>query len=59
MSQLHIPTIRALEDLVIDMMEKDILHGILNQEKECVVVYSTIGRDVQSVDSLVRIVTEW
>jgi hypothetical protein len=57
MTQLQISTIRELQDLIIDMMEKNILNGILNQDS--LTVFWTIGRDVESIEPLIDILTKW
>ncbi|KAI0045751.1 hypothetical protein FA95DRAFT_1583295 [Auriscalpium vulgare] len=46
LTALAVPTIRALEDLIIDAIYLDILHGKLDQKHQQFEVEYTVGRDV-------------
>ncbi|KAG6912801.1 hypothetical protein DXG01_012029, partial [Tephrocybe rancida] len=43
---LDMPTIRDLEDLIIDAIYLDILHGKLDQKEQQLEVEYTMGRDL-------------
>ena len=47
MAALETPTIRELEDLIIDAIYLDILRGKLDQKEEQLEVEYTMGRDLE------------
>jgi COP9 signalosome complex subunit 7 len=47
MTYLDIPSIRALEDLIIDAMYSEIVRGKLDQRKQQFEVQYTLGRDLR------------
>ncbi|KAJ3416823.1 Serine hydroxymethyltransferase, cytosolic [Chytridiales sp. JEL 0842] len=58
---LDIPSVRELEDLVIDAIYQNLLEGKLDQKRKCLVVEYAMGRDLKPGDSQAMLtkLTEW
>lgn len=58
---LQMPTIRDLEDLIIDAIYLDILRGKLDQKEQQLEVEYTMGRDLEpgKVEDLLAALTSW
>ncbi|ESK86477.1 cop9 complex subunit 7a [Moniliophthora roreri MCA 2997] len=61
MNVLQTPTIRELEDLIIDAIYLDLLRGKLDQKEEQFEIEYTMGRDLEpgKVDSLLVALKDW
>lgn len=62
MSQLEVPTVRQLEDLLInDCMYTGIVRGKLDQQKRCLEVYYAAGRDIRpgQLDKMLATLKSW
>ncbi|KAJ1550375.1 hypothetical protein HK096_007261, partial [Nowakowskiella sp. JEL0078] len=59
LSELDIPNVRELEDLIIDAIYHDIIKGKLDQKKKCLDVEYAMGRDLKPGQSekLLRILS--
>lgn len=55
------PTIRELEDLIIDAIYLDILRGKLDQKESQLEVEYTMGRDLESgkIESVLAALQDW
>jgi COP9 signalosome complex subunit 7 len=55
------PTVRELEDLIIDAIYLDILRGRLDQKQEQLEVEYTMGRDLApgAVDAVLAALRDW
>ena len=60
-THLEIPTIRLLEDLIIDAIYLDIIRGKLDQKEQQFEVEYTIGRDVppEAVTEILTSLENW
>lgn len=58
---LEMPTIRELEDLIIDAIYLDILRGKLDQKESQLEVEYTMGRDLESgkIESVLAALQDW
>ncbi|KAJ7202135.1 hypothetical protein GGX14DRAFT_463933 [Mycena pura] len=58
---LDMPTVRELEDLIIDAMYLDVLHGRLDQKQAQLEVEYTMGRDLApgATDALLAMLRDW
>jgi len=61
LEQLHMPTIRELEDLIIDAIYLDVIRGKLDQKAQQFEVEYTIGRDLEpgKIESLLTALQNW
>ncbi len=61
MAELDLPTIRELEDLVIDCTYEKLLAAKLNQKNACVEVEFACARDISQADvaSMIQQLTAW
>jgi len=61
MSALDMPTVRELEDLIIDAIYLDILRGKLDQKESQLEVEYTMGRDLEpgKVEALLGALKDW
>ncbi|KAI8982458.1 hypothetical protein BDF20DRAFT_818428 [Mycotypha africana] len=61
LSELDIPTVRELEDLVIDAFYQGVLTGTLDQRKRQLQVMSSMGRDLrpQQLEETMDILASW
>jgi len=61
LQELDIKNVRDLEDLIIEAIYADIIHGKLDQKNSQLEVDYAIGRDIQSADlgSIVSTLQEW
>lgn len=55
------PTVRELEDLIIDAIYLDILRGKLDQKEEQLEVEYTMGRDLEpgKIEALLVALRDW
>lgn len=55
------PAIRELEDLIIDAIYLDILHGKLDQKEEQLEIEYTMGRDLEpgKIESVLAALKDW
>lgn len=55
------PTIRELEDLIIDAIYLDIIRGKLDQKEQQFEVEYTIGRDLEpgNIESMLKALRDW
>ncbi len=60
-SALHLPDLRALENLIIDSMYAGLLEGHLNQKDSTLEISSAMGRDIgpEDVDSMISQLGAW
>lgn len=58
---LQMPTIRELEDLIIDAIYLDLLRGKLDQKQQQFEVEYTLGRDLEpgKIESLLAALQDW
>lgn len=58
---LEMPTIRELEDLIIDAIYLDILRGKLDQKEEQLEVEYTMGRDLEpgKLEAVLAALKDW
>ena len=58
---LDMPTIRDLEDLIIDAIYLDILRGKLDQKEEQLEVEYTMGRDLEpgKITNVLETLKDW
>eukprot|EP00128_Syssomonas_multiformis_P007946 Colp12_sorted_trinity150504_noHs@33718 len=58
---LQINNIRELEDLIIDAIYAEIIHGKLDQQKQHLVVDDAIGRDIKpnQLDEMIETLSSW
>lgn len=58
---LQMPTIRDLEDLIIDAIYQDVIRGKLDQKGQQFDVEYTMGRDVEpgKIESLLVALQDW
>ena len=58
---LEMPTIRDLEDLIIDAIYLDILRGKLDQKEQQLEIEYTMGRDLEpeKVESVLSALQNW
>jgi COP9 signalosome complex subunit 7 len=58
---LDVPTIRELEDLIIDAIYQDLLQGKLDQRHQRLEVSSVVGRDLPpgELQGMLNALTEW
>lgn len=58
---LDMPTVRELEDLIIDAIYLDILRGKLDQNEEQLEIEYTMGRDLEpgKLESLLVALKNW
>ncbi|XP_066565904.1 COP9 signalosome complex subunit 7b isoform X5 [Amia ocellicauda] len=61
MRDLEMPTVRALEDLIIDAVYTDVIRGKLDQCRQLLEVDDCIGRDIQERDigSITNTLSQW
>ncbi|TDL22362.1 hypothetical protein BD410DRAFT_788623 [Rickenella mellea] len=61
MQSLQMPTVRELEDLIIDAIYLDLLRGKLDQKKQQFEVEYTLGRDLEpgKLESLLSALQDW
>ncbi len=61
MQALQMPTIRELEDLIIDAIYLDLLRGKLDQKEEQLEVEYTMGRDLEpgKLEELLQALKDW
>jgi len=61
MQELDIPTVRDLEDLLIDAIYQNVIKGNLDQQKKQVDVEYAMGRDILSGDiaRLTSVLDNW
>lgn len=59
--ELEISNVRQLEDLIIEAIYADIIHGKLDQKNSQLEVEYSIGRDIkpENVNSIVSVLQEW
>ena len=55
------PTIRELEDLIIDAIYLDVIRGKLDQKEQQFEVEYTLGRDVEpgDVEGILKTLQDW
>jgi len=61
LSELDVPNLTELGDLIIDALYKNVVVGKLDHEKQEFQVDSTIGRDVREkdIDRMISVLTGW
>lgn len=61
LEQLQMPTIRELEDLIIDAIYMEVIRGKLDQKGQQFEVEYTIGRDLEpgKIESLLTALQNW
>lgn len=61
LEQLQMPTIRELEDLIIDAIYLDVIRGKLDQKAQQFEVEYTIGRDLEAgkIETLLVALQNW
>lgn len=61
LKSLQVPTIRELEDLIIDGIYLDLMRGKLDQKQQQFEVEYTIGRDLGpgKIESLLKSLQAW
>lgn len=61
LSELDIPNLRALEDLIIEVIYADIIHGKLDLKNQQLEVDYAIGRDIQpqAVPEIINVLRDW
>lgn len=61
LEELEISNVRQLEDLIIEAIYADVVHGKLDQKNSQLEVEYSIGRDIkpENVNSIVSILQEW
>lgn len=61
MSSLAMPTIRDLEDLIIDAIYLDLLRGKLDQKEAQLEVEYTMGRDLEpgKLEAMLGALKDW
>ena len=58
---LDMPTIRELEDLIIDAIYLDVIRGKLDQKEQQFEVEYTLGRDVEptKIEDILKSLQDW
>lgn len=61
LEELDIPNLRALEDLIIEVIYADIIHGKLDQKNQQLEVDYAIGRDIrpEAVPEVISVLQDW
>lgn len=61
LEELNIPNLRALEDLIIEVIYADIIHGKLDQKNQQLEVDYAIGRDIrpEAVPEILSVLQDW
>ncbi|CAB3991439.1 COP9 signalosome complex subunit 7b isoform X1 [Paramuricea clavata] len=61
LQELEISNVRELEDLIIEAIYADVIHGKLDQQNSQLEVEYAIGRDIkaENVNSIVSVLGEW
>ena len=61
LAALDLPTVHALESLIIDALYADLLRGKLDQKKQQFEVEYTVGRDIpdEALPFLLNGLTDW
>jgi len=61
LTELEVANVRALEDLIIEVIYADVIRGKLDQKKQQLEVDYAIGRDIRSefIPQMVHVLREW
>lgn len=61
LEELDIPNLRTLEDLIIEVIYADIIHGKLDQKNQQLEVDYAIGRDIkpEAVPEIISVLQDW
>ncbi|XP_060579892.1 COP9 signalosome complex subunit 7b-like [Ruditapes philippinarum] len=61
LEELDIPNMRSLEDLIIEVIYADIIHGKLDQKNQQLEVDYAIGRDIrqEAVPEIISVLQDW